>query len=114
MLTEEIKKLHQRLEERLKDRDMEKDDKALAAMAESKGWDVLKGLVESMIAELLEPVDFSNETPLEVRGSIGDARFFTLKALRGIIGTVESTKAAKRIEKEEKEKQEEKNEDNNV
>jgi len=113
MLSNEIEKLHKKLEQRLKDRDMEKDDKDIAVMAEHRGWEVLKGLMEGMIAELLEPVDFSDETPLEVRGSIGDARYFTLKSLRTVIGTVESTKSAKRIEKEEKKKQEEEK-DNNV
>lgn len=109
MKSNEILKLHQRIEKRLLRRDTEKDDKSLAQMADTPGWKALKGLMEGMIAELLEPVEFSDETPLDVRGSIGDARFFALKSLRMVVGSVESTKVANQSEKEaEKEQQENK------
>lgn len=95
---QEIKNLHDKLDERMKNRDTEKDDKALAAMAETAGWEVFNRIAMDMIAEMLETPEFSEETPLDVRGALYEARSFGIVVLRKIIKNVESTRAAKKIE----------------
>jgi len=112
LLSEEIIQLHKKMEEREQERvkgniDSAKEDDFIANMATTAGWDILKAKAESMIAELLEPVDFSDETPLDVRGAVNEARRFALEVLRKLIGQVESIKAAKTFEKLEQSEEEE-------
>lgn len=107
MLSEEIKNLYQQMDERIKARakqkaDSNKDDEHIAQIADTPGWEVVKGQVESMIIEMLEPVEFTNDTPLDVRGAIGEARKFGLEVARKILGIVESVRIIKQAEKDEK------------
>lgn len=107
MTYEEIKELHKRLDKRehliAEGRiDSGQDDNSIAQLATTQGWEVLRANIESMIVELLRPVDFSDETPMDVRGAVGEARKFGIEIGTKIIGIVESTRAAKIIEKENK------------
>jgi hypothetical protein len=51
-----------------------------------------------MIAELLESPEFSDETPLDVRGAVHEARSFGIEVIRNLVRVVESTRSAKRSE----------------
>lgn len=107
MTYKEIIELHKRLDERARLEadgkvDPSQDENSIAQLATTQGWEVLKANIESMIVELLRPVDFSDETPLDVRGAVGEARKFGIEIGAKIIGIVEATKAAKVVEKEEK------------
>jgi hypothetical protein len=113
MLNNEIIELHKRITARLTRTQeeivssAENEDGHLANLANSAGWEILKSKMDGMVAELLEPVAFSDETPLDVRGAVNEAKWFCLKFIREIIQQVEATKAAKTIQKEEDEIKEE-------
>ena len=105
MLSAEISQLYDKLDEREAERrngniDSNKEDEMVANLAFSPGWEVLKLRMIKRIADLLEPVEFSTETPLDVRGALEEARRMCIEELRSIISDVESTKAAKQVEKE--------------
>lgn len=91
---EEIKILHQRLEESLKTNTVNADEH-LYQMSKSAGWEVFEGIAMNMMAELLEPIVFDSSVPMDVRGSISDARACSLEAIRKLIGIVQSTAKAK-------------------
>jgi hypothetical protein len=100
----EIQNLYTRLDERATQRatqniDSSQDDNHLASMADTAGWEALKGIIESMIAELLVPPEFADTTPMDVRGAVNEARRFGVEVARKIISQVETTKAAKISEK---------------
>ena len=80
------------------ERDTEKNDKHLATMAETEGWNVFVEIAQDMMAELLESPEFSDETPGDVRLAIYESRAFATDTIRKLIKVVESTKSAKRIE----------------
>ena len=97
---QEIIDIHKRLDDRAQMRvarkvDSNQDDNSIAQLANQQGWEVLKTSIESMIAELLVPVDFEDNTPLDVRGAIAEARKFGIEIAKRIINIVEVTKAAK-------------------
>ena len=102
-----IKDLKDRLQVQSTNRDTDKDDRAIAQMAETSGWDVLKASIEKTINKLLEPGIGQESADLETIGAITIAREFTIDTLQAIINTVESTKTAKRVEKVEKAQAEE-------
>lgn len=111
MMSDEIKNLYQRFDERNEQRQLgrinsTKEDEHIANLSTSAGWEVLKSKAESMIIELLEPVEFSDETPLDVRGAINEARRFGIKVLRTLIGQVESVRSSETIKKQEESKPE--------
>ena len=111
MIAEEIKELYQRIDKRAQERlknnsDSNKDDDHVAQIANTPGWEIVKGQIENMIVELLEPVKFKEETPLDVRGATNEARMFGLDVARKILGMVETVKLVKQIQKEEKEREE--------
>lgn len=112
MFSDEIKKLHSRITDRLNRSQDEiiaaskNEDELIASMANSAGWDILKAKMDGMIAELLEPTEFSDDTPMDVRGAVGEAKWYCLKFIREIIQHVEATKSAKKSEKIEKPKEE--------
>ena len=78
------------------------EDNHIANLIQTPGWEVLEAKAQSMIIELLEPVEFSDETPLDVRGAIGEARKFGIEVLRKLLNEVSSVKAAKIAEKANK------------
>lgn len=104
MLNSEILKLHERLTARMARTQDEivassmNEDRHIANMAQSAGWEILKAKMDGMVAELLEPTEFSDETPLDVRGAVNEAKWFCLKFIREIIQQVEATKSAKIIQ----------------
>lgn len=109
LLNEEILQLKQRIKDRReafekKQIDTTQEDKFLADLSVSAGWEVLKASIERTIAALLEPGIGGESVDLATIGAITKAREFTIEALQGIINTVESTKSAKIEEKSEQKK----------
>jgi hypothetical protein len=100
MQAKDILDMHKRIDERSKTRNTEQDDNLLSDLATTASWEVLKSKIENKIADLLEPIDFSLETPLDVRGSLADAKTFAIVMLRQIIAEVETTRTAKQIQKD--------------
>lgn len=101
MKFEEIKILHAKLDKHIESRDSEKEDTMLATLASTEGWEILNAIAQDMIAELLEAPEFSDETPLDVRGSVYESRAFGIEILRKLLKIVTATKAAKMIEKQD-------------
>ena len=93
MKAREIIELHKRMNRRMR-KDARSNDNALLELAQSTGWEVLRANMEQMIAELLEPVEFDNHTPLEVRSVVYESRATTIKALRAIIAIPDTVLAA--------------------
>ncbi|HHH12568.1 MAG TPA: hypothetical protein ENJ77_01680 [Candidatus Moranbacteria bacterium] len=94
MKAKEILQLHKRIN-CLAQKNFADADNQLLVLAETKGWELLRGTMEQMIAELLEPIDFEANVPLENRAVVYEARQITIKALRSIIAIPESVKAAR-------------------
>ena len=101
MKAKEILELHKTLSRRMR-RDARENDQALLELAQSKGWEVLRGSLEQMIAELLEPVEFDYHTTLEVRSVVNESREKTLKALRAIIAIPDTVLAAHKSQIDDK------------
>lgn len=106
MLSQEIEKLHARIFERMNRTPQQiasissQEETHLASLADSPGWEVLKSRIDSMIAELLEPIEFPETVPMDVRGAVNEARWYNLKFIRTLISSVESSKSAKMAEKQ--------------
>ncbi len=104
MLSQEIEKLHEKLDEREAERrkgniNSSSEDDMIANLAMTPGWEVLKLRMIRRIADLLEPIEYPIETPLDVRGAMEEARRGRIEELRKTLSDVESTKLAKQSEK---------------
>lgn len=89
METEDVKALIERIIKRAQEPYQEGEDAHLAAMAGSKGWEIFKGRMESIMLECLTPFAFQESTPLEVRGAINEARGLVLKEMKNLLSGVE-------------------------
>jgi len=114
MTSEEISKLHKRMDDRIKKRISEKYDTSvldsqLASLVSMPGWEIMEDRADAMIAELLEYPEFDDSTSLAVRCSVIDGRRLAIEFIRSFISEVKTTYAAKKsIEKDEKKESENK------
>lgn len=69
-------------------------DDELANLSNTKGWDIVRAAVDSMIAELLEPEEFDGDAVSYAIST--ESRRLTIHALRSIIGSVDSAVAARK------------------
>jgi hypothetical protein len=115
MYSDEILKLHKKLDDRDQERrkgniNESSEEEKLANLINDPGWEVLKVWMMRRIADFLEPVEYSPETPLDVRGALEEARRCRIDELRRVISQVETIVAVKNIQKIEKSKEESKSE----
>lgn len=93
---EEVKALAERVIARASEPYKKDEDIHLSALAGSKGWEIFKGRMESIMLECLTPVAFQESTPMDVRGAVNEARGLLLKEFKTLLSGVEMAQESER------------------
>lgn len=82
-------------------KDQENSTRDFAAMAGTRGWELFRAETERILLELLEPVAFSPETPLDVRGAVNEARLCAIQTLKKLLAMVENAEASEGLRRKQ-------------